>query len=570
MPSPTAGFQLSALPEPLTIPTNIGRYDVAQSQLAQANAMKNAQTASLLGPQTRALLAEAQKARLEAQNAATRAQALSSFVAPMTTAQSEADLNFERARAKGKAGVAFLDYNLGGIPLTGVAGPGGTLTPLLSGSMVSQFGQTGDIYTKPIGSRKDPSTGRTIFKYQRMRSGPFGDVPLGAPYETEVDESQNQQPRGQGTPSIVAPVSPASPAVSSAAVPVETGTGSEWFASTGSPGAIVGGKNLTIEDIPNFTISGTNNPDEAISIANKSGVPAIVPNVSKGMAPISAQANTREIQAENRKIVQSLATELQQSQNTMATIGRTMKIGDKLTTFSKVPVIGEFINQVRSLFDPEFQSVEALSKIPALTQAKNFFGSRVTNFDLESLQQAVGNVNMPADVRKEAFAAMISGIQMSTEYKDSVLEFARKYPNAPISQFDAYYSQYLQDNPIYVGNPGLDGFGMNESRITFKAYNALKNKGYENPNEFVAKNPSIVRNDGTLDESKVNPVGNPWPYSTIGPIVSVSAPVTPVSNPSRSEEKLDFGPWLNQPGNLEKYDTFEQAKKDYEIYILSK
>jgi hypothetical protein len=90
MPSPTAGFQLSALPETLSIPTNVGRYDVSQSQLAQANAMKNVQAASLIGPETRALIADAQKKRLEAQNAAVRAQALSSFVSPAAQAEARA------------------------------------------------------------------------------------------------------------------------------------------------------------------------------------------------------------------------------------------------------------------------------------------------------------------------------------------------------------------------------------------------------------------------------------------------------------------------------------------------
>jgi hypothetical protein len=215
MPSPTAGFQLSALPEPLTIPTNIGRYDVAQSQLAQANAMKNAQTASLLGPQTRALLAEAQKARLEAQNAAARAQALSSFMAPAAEAEARAniatnqatgatqenirsaalgaapfvgptassnaiaDLIIANLAAKSKFGVPTMPIDVGGTNITGVIGRDRSVTPFGGTSLVNAIltKPAGEISWIPTGSSpRTDASGRIINEYQQVQTNAIGGV----------------------------------------------------------------------------------------------------------------------------------------------------------------------------------------------------------------------------------------------------------------------------------------------------------------------------------------------------------------------------------------------------------
>lgn len=49
MANPTSGFQLSALPQPLSIPTNIGTVDVGQMQNAYKNAMQAVQDTALFG-----------------------------------------------------------------------------------------------------------------------------------------------------------------------------------------------------------------------------------------------------------------------------------------------------------------------------------------------------------------------------------------------------------------------------------------------------------------------------------------------------------------------------------------
>ena len=59
MANPTSGFQLSALPQPLSMPSNLGKFDVGETQQAYANALKNAQQTALLKPQTEAAIAQA-------------------------------------------------------------------------------------------------------------------------------------------------------------------------------------------------------------------------------------------------------------------------------------------------------------------------------------------------------------------------------------------------------------------------------------------------------------------------------------------------------------------------------
>lgn len=58
MASPTSGFTLSALPQPLSFPTNLGTFDVGQTQQAYANALKNVAATNLLAPQVRAQQAQ--------------------------------------------------------------------------------------------------------------------------------------------------------------------------------------------------------------------------------------------------------------------------------------------------------------------------------------------------------------------------------------------------------------------------------------------------------------------------------------------------------------------------------
>ena len=57
--NPTSGFQLSELPQSLSVPSNIGKFDVGQTQQAYANSLKNAQATALVGPETAAAISQA-------------------------------------------------------------------------------------------------------------------------------------------------------------------------------------------------------------------------------------------------------------------------------------------------------------------------------------------------------------------------------------------------------------------------------------------------------------------------------------------------------------------------------
>jgi hypothetical protein len=109
MANPTSGFQLSALPQPLSMPSNLGKFDVSQTQQAYSNALKNAQQTVLLKPQTEAAIAQAgyQKGLAEQQSRllAPEEQALiQDFRKKKILAQTEA--NVGEALAPGAPGLA--------------------------------------------------------------------------------------------------------------------------------------------------------------------------------------------------------------------------------------------------------------------------------------------------------------------------------------------------------------------------------------------------------------------------------------------------------------------------------
>lgn len=109
MANPTSGFQLSALPQPLSMPSNLGKFDVGETQQAYANALKNTQQTALLVPQTQAAIAQAgyQKGLAEQQSRllAPEEQALiQDFRKKKILAQTEA--NVGEALAPGAPGLA--------------------------------------------------------------------------------------------------------------------------------------------------------------------------------------------------------------------------------------------------------------------------------------------------------------------------------------------------------------------------------------------------------------------------------------------------------------------------------
>jgi hypothetical protein len=142
MANPTSGFQLSALPQPLSMPSNLGKFDVSETQQAYSSALKNAQQTALLGPQTQAaianaayqkglaeqqsrlispeeakLLAQYRQQQLEAQNASSVAEAVAPKIGPLAVKQqglleAQTDVFGNRLAQGGKTGTSSVD--LGG------------------------------------------------------------------------------------------------------------------------------------------------------------------------------------------------------------------------------------------------------------------------------------------------------------------------------------------------------------------------------------------------------------------------------------------------------------------------
>jgi hypothetical protein len=146
MANPTSGFQLSALPQPLSMPSNLGKFDVGETQQAYANALKNTQQTALLGPQTNTAIAQAayqkglaeqqsrllspqeetlvnqyRQQQLEAQNAANVAQAIAPRVGPLAVKQqglreSQTDVFGNRLAQGGNTGTSSVDLG-GGVSM---------------------------------------------------------------------------------------------------------------------------------------------------------------------------------------------------------------------------------------------------------------------------------------------------------------------------------------------------------------------------------------------------------------------------------------------------------------------
>lgn len=235
MANPTSGFQLSALPQPLSIPTNIGVVDVGQMQKAYANAMQNVQDTALFGqrvaaqkaaldyqeqlarqqsrllsPQEQALVAGYRADQLAKENLAIASGAQRPYVAPTARAAAggqlagaetgeiaalaerglavpvgqskalsslygaEADREIQRRRLEG-GGVAFQKVPLGGgIELPIVVGPGGGVTQLggtIAGQMLSR-GVTGE-YTTTTNVFTD-AAGNQFAERTRFQTHPNG------------------------------------------------------------------------------------------------------------------------------------------------------------------------------------------------------------------------------------------------------------------------------------------------------------------------------------------------------------------------------------------------------------
>jgi hypothetical protein len=129
--------------------------------------------------------------------------------------------------------------------------------------------------------------------------------------------------------------------------------------------------------------------------------------------------------------------------------------------FTSLPIV----KQIRSLVDPEFQQMEAISAslVPKMREP----GSGATSdFDARMFQQATLGVGK----RKEANDAIAAALIARAEREKERLSFANRYlmQNKTLRGANEAWSQYINDVPIF--DPASEVPTINPNRITFEQY----------------------------------------------------------------------------------------------------
>jgi hypothetical protein len=600
MANPTSGFQLSALPQPLSIPSNLGKFDVGETQQAYANALKNAQQTALLAPQTQAAIAQAgyQKGLAEQQSrlldpeeqaavqelrnkraeAALKARGTSALTAlPSGAIGSAEQLAIDQAAAQGATaqGMAEKGYRIldSGNGMKFIQTDKG-ITSAYPAGMLSHG--SGDTLFDYIGEAlDDPNTGQKKVKVRPFTLNALGQK-IYSPITEVVAGSVSYQPTSAPNaisapattrPFVAAPRLPQSlgsftaPAIQT--IPqgglinqVKTETGLPLAAAGASapqaqvtPAAIPATPTAfapeplikPIEEVPHTQGSfGYQNKDnqviwapgkdanDSIKNAIAKGIPAVVDNPNYGLASKSLNANDLKNREESRKEMQGSAIAKSDLQRSRDTIGRELNIGENITTFSKIPLIGGIVNDFRKLFQPDLIALDKLATQAGLGQAKGLVGSRVAVQEMQNIIGALGDANTPAPVRKELAMSYLIGNQNQEDYLTAKQKYYDAYKIT--NGFDGKWEQYTQDNPIGKGTPGA-GYSVNDNRIPWDLYNILKNKGYTNPNQTVADHPDLLdKKTGNFDYNKLDNTGNA-PWTSGNPVVKAAIvnPQNPVS-----------------------------------------
>jgi len=211
MPTPndaTTGFQLSALPQPYSLPSNVGKVDVGELQQAYANSLKNAQATALVGPQTQAAISQAKyeqgKNQMLQNLLPSDEQALLASYRNQKASQTNAALQAEggqglqygigmdeataaKIRAQNAAnnpyGVGMGTNTINNVQLPFIVGQGGQVTPLYNSGVASKIltAPTGGTIKQPIGGTYTDSAGNVLQNYQ------YGSMtPLGPKWEANV------------------------------------------------------------------------------------------------------------------------------------------------------------------------------------------------------------------------------------------------------------------------------------------------------------------------------------------------------------------------------------------------
>jgi hypothetical protein len=327
------------------------------------------QAASLIGPETRALIADAQKKRLEAQNAAVRAQALASYIPDLATTGAASDIAGNRASeatninaglsafgarpyaqqiaanqgiarrtitglaANNPYGVATMPIRFGDITVPGVISPdGGAVTPFggpsfLNAAMTQPSGDefipTGDAPTT------DPN-GNLQYSFQRFQKNAYGKmVPVGKPVFTT-------NPNGPG-----ATGAPAAPGTATRATP-PVGTPVTPSAPTGAAGA--------------------NAPTTPKELVNVPGIGLVAPDSNDALAwgETKSLAKTYEgVRVDTSTASQKDRIETQKDNSDAITVGsqQAMALGYLQEAFDRMNQQGVTQGSIGSFLPPQLLSV---------------------------------------------------------------------------------------------------------------------------------------------------------------------------------------------------------------------
>jgi hypothetical protein len=584
------------------MPSNLGKFDVSQTQQAYANSLKNMQQTALLAPQTEAAIAQAgyQKGLAEQQSrlldpeeqaavqelrnkraeGALKARGTSALtaLAPSAVGSSE-QIAIDQAATQGAVAKAISEkgydiINVGGINYIRTASG---LTALPSSALNRGSGNTEFEF---IGATSDdPLTAQPRHKVRPYTLNAAGQKIFGPITEViagSVPYSQNQTVSPVAAPlatvpaqTAAAPQAPARSLVSFTAPAIETipqgGLLNQIKTETGLPLAAIAAPQIPttvavtpsipvgpapeplikpIEEIPHTTGGfGYQNrlneivwapgkdANDSIKNAIRDGIPAVTNNPNVNLTSSEVVRNNAAMRAASRKEMEGSAALISDLQRSRDIIGRELNIGENVTTFSKIPLIGGIVNDVRKLFQPDLIALDKLATQAGLGQAKGLVGSRVAVQEMQSIIGALGDANTPALVRKELAMGYLIGNQNQEDY----LRAKSKYYNAykVTDGFDAKWDDYTKDNPIGKGTPGA-GYSVNENRIPWDLYNTLKNKGYTNPNQTVIDNIDLLdKKTGDFDYNKLDNTGNaPWTSAGSSTKAAIVNPVNPISGPA--------------------------------------
>lgn len=495
MANPTSGFQLSALPQPLSMPSNLGKFDVGETQQAYANALKNTQQTALLGPQTQAAVANAayQKGLAEQQSRllAPEEQALiQKYRKDKILAQTEADVGEAVAPGKPKLALAGQQAELSGINLVQnrlnagnadnlgiinregiplVLDQTGKVTPLVSPSVLLNADKQTFEYSDSTPIKTFELGGQTFTEHavvERNKFGhalrtnivtlPAGQVPETKPRNTNSSSQSTSSTGGTATPPLAGFGAPK--------------TGIAATASNVAPNAVKTGNEVVEETLPepitpknpnNVIISWANNVevsrDDPLAKADM-----LIRRANKTAPGVQLSPDTRaEIRIASKKATASIneaTSQLDALNEAAAQYKKFQDSGTDLETINKYIPAG----LLQAFGHPEAQNAEAMGNV-LINQLKDSYASKFRASSV--ISQYIAPAKPIPGEGAEARALKLNYLgylkQREIDYSTAVIEAIRRGVDPQVAEedmskafaltskdsFDAYKKRQVQIMP---------------------------------------------------------------------------------------------------------------------------